>query len=88
MMSKYHNVENVRIEGDIIHLTVDGRSYTGKLSEHSDLLTSADDQPRNHFIISPSGYGIHWPDLDEDLAIDALIGSKHQYKHPSSTRVA
>jgi len=88
MTSKYHNVESVRTEGDFICLTVDGRNYTGKLSEHSDLLANAVDQARNHSVISPSGYGIHWPDLDEDLAIDALIGSKHRYKHPSSTRVA
>jgi hypothetical protein len=26
-----------------------------------------------NFEISPSGYGIHWPDLDEDLSIDGMI---------------
>jgi hypothetical protein len=26
-----------------------------------------------NFEISPSGYGILWPDLDEDLAIDGMI---------------
>ena len=23
--------------------------------------------------LSPSGYGIHWPELDEDLLIDGLL---------------
>ena len=23
--------------------------------------------------VSPSGYGIHWPELDEDLSIDGMI---------------
>ncbi len=26
---------------------------------------------------SPSGYGICWPDLDEDISIDGLLGVKH-----------
>ncbi|PKN21436.1 MAG: hypothetical protein CVU65_16870 [Deltaproteobacteria bacterium HGW-Deltaproteobacteria-22] len=24
--------------------------------------------------MSPSGYGIHWPELDEDLSVDGLLG--------------
>lgn len=27
----------------------------------------------NHFEISPSGYGIHWPELDEDISIKAFL---------------
>ncbi|OYZ50723.1 MAG: hypothetical protein B7Y15_08625 [Bacteroidetes bacterium 24-39-8] len=27
------------------------------------------------FTISPSGYGIHWPLIDEDLAVDAILKS-------------
>ncbi len=30
-----------------------------------------------HFEVSPAGYGIHWPEIDEDLSIDALIGVRH-----------
>jgi len=29
-------------------------------------------------VVSPSGYGIHWPELDEDLSVDGLIGIRHQ----------
>ena len=32
---------------------------------------SADE--RNFYKISPSGYGIHWPLIDEDLSINALL---------------
>jgi hypothetical protein len=28
--------------------------------------------------ISPSGYGIRWPLIDEDLSIDGLLGVRHQ----------
>ena len=27
----------------------------------------------NNFEISPSGYGIHWPDLDEDISVKAFF---------------
>jgi hypothetical protein len=40
-------------------------------------LYKADDTDRMKYEISPSGYGIHWPSLDEDLSIDGLIGNKH-----------
>jgi hypothetical protein len=36
-------------------------------------LELATDIQRNLFTISPSGYGIHWPLLDEDLSVDFLI---------------
>jgi hypothetical protein len=36
---------------------------------------------RENFEISPSGYGIHWPDVDEDLSIDGLIGVTHAPPH-------
>jgi hypothetical protein len=31
------------------------------------------DHERNEFKISPSGYGIHWSLLDEDLSINGLL---------------
>ena len=38
---------------------------------------NASDIERKIYEISPSGYGIHWPLLDEDLSIDGLLGIKH-----------
>jgi hypothetical protein len=32
---------------------------------------------RKHFEVSPAGYGVHWPEIAEDLSIDALIGVRH-----------
>ncbi|MFZ4524578.1 MAG: DUF2442 domain-containing protein [Chlorobium sp.] len=34
----------------------------------------ASETKRKTFEVSPSGYGIHWPLLDEDISIDALLG--------------
>jgi hypothetical protein len=36
-------------------------------------LLTANEIERNFFKISPSGYGIHWPLIDEDLAVGSLI---------------
>ena len=36
----------------------------------------ASETDRNFFKISPSGYGVHWPSLDEDLSIGGLIANR------------
>ena len=56
-------------------LTVDGRSYDVDLPTISARLADAGDAVRRSYSISPSGYGIHWPGIDEDLTIDGLIAS-------------
>jgi hypothetical protein len=40
-------------------------------------LAQASDAELKHFEISPSGYGIHWPLIDEDISIDGLLGIEH-----------
>ncbi|MBU1411132.1 DUF2442 domain-containing protein [Myxococcota bacterium] len=30
-------------------------------------------EARNQYEVSPSWYGIHWPELDEDLSVDGLL---------------
>ena len=47
------------------------KNYT--LSDISDKLANATEQERMDFKISPSGYGIHWRLLDEDLSINGLL---------------
>ena len=48
-----------------------------RLSEISLALRKASVEERNMYEISPSGYGIHWPLIDEDLSIDGLLGIVH-----------
>lgn len=76
-MDKAHNVQNVSISGCVLTIQVDGVSYTIDLAKQSPCLAQATQEQRDHFEISPSGYGLHWPDIDEDLSIDGLIGIKH-----------
>ncbi|MBI4299492.1 MAG: DUF2442 domain-containing protein [Chloroflexi bacterium] len=76
-MDKAHDVRKVSFYGKRMRLLVDGREYEIDISEHSKKLANASPEQKRHFVISPSGYGIHWPELDEDLSIDGLIGVSH-----------
>ncbi len=44
----------------------------------SERLARASYAERSRAELSPSGYGIHWPLLDEDLAIGPLLRAHHQ----------
>jgi Protein of unknown function (DUF2442) len=72
-MKKYHHVKNVRFENQYLLLMVDGREYQIDLRQHSKKLAAAKQRTKANFKLSPSGYGIHWPELDEDLSIDGMI---------------
>lgn len=39
---------------------------------------------RANFQISGAGYGIFWPDLDEDIGVEGLLLGKKSTEHPSS----
>jgi len=72
-MKKYHNVANIRFEKQYLLLKVDGKDYRIDLRQYSKKLASADERTKTNFEVSPSGYGIHWPELDEDLSVDGMI---------------
>jgi hypothetical protein len=78
-MDKAHEVGEISFRGNRMRLSVDGRVYEIDVSEHSRKLANASPEERKHFVISPSGYGIHWPELDEDLSVDGLIGTVHAH---------
>ncbi len=72
-MDKAHDVQEVSITGTVMRLRVDGREYQVDVGRESERLTRATPEQRAKFEISPAGYGIHWPDIDEDLSIYGLI---------------
>jgi hypothetical protein len=72
---KIHDVQMIDFEGTKMVLTVDDQVYSVDLPSISSRLANAKDAARRSYSISPSGYGVHWPALDEDLTIDGLIAS-------------
>jgi hypothetical protein len=87
-MKKVHDIRNISISGDMIELTIDGKDYKFDITKISQKLSKAPEQQRNNFVVSPSGYGISWPDLDEDLSIDGLLGIKHECPIVSTVSVS
>ena len=68
-----HKIQEITFEKEMISLKVDGKLIRVLLDKISLKLKSANEMQRNFYKISPSGYGIHWPLIDEDLSINAMI---------------
>ena len=75
-MEKLHNIKKIAFVKDDLILEVDGKEYNFRLIDISKKLADASTEEREKYEISPAGYGIHWPLIDEDLSIDGLIASK------------
>ncbi len=72
-MTGTHNIEKITFDANHIFLSIDGKEIKIDLEKISSRLKTANEIQRNIFTISPSGYGIHWPLIDEDLAVDAIL---------------
>jgi hypothetical protein len=51
---------------------MDGRAITTPLAWFPRLLHASPEQ-RQHWQLAGAGYGLHWPDVDEDLSIEGLL---------------
>ena len=68
-----HTIQDISFDKETISLKIDGKLIKVALDKISSKLKLANDFQRQFFKVSPSGYGIHWPLLDEDLSVDALL---------------
>lgn len=68
-----HQIQNIEFKKNMLLIDVDGRHYQFVLHEISSKLANATEVKRNFYKVSASGYGIHWPLIDEDLLLEALI---------------
>jgi len=63
--------------GTTLTMVVDGRQCRFDVAKMSKRLARATQAQRDNFELSPSGCGIHWPEIDEDLSVDGLLGVIH-----------
>lgn len=68
-----HTIQDILFSKDIMSLKIDGKLVHVNLQKVSARLLTANDVQRQFYKISPSGYGIHWPLIDEDLSVEALL---------------
>jgi hypothetical protein len=83
-MEKAYNITDIRFDDDYLIIMVDNQLIKLKLADISDKLAKATDQERKDYKISPSGYGIHWRLLDEDLSVNGLLKT-NKAQHSSQT---
>jgi hypothetical protein len=66
-------VKAVTLDEDRLSVELmDGRMISVPLAWYPRLANATLDQ-RNHWEIAGGGYGIHWPDLDEDLSTEGML---------------
>jgi hypothetical protein len=70
----------------MMSLEVDGRTVRVSLAALSAALARASKPQRESYRISPAGYGIHWPLLDEDLSIDGILRVAMADRKPALAR--
>ena len=66
-------VRDVRVTDDALSVDLfDGRTITVPLAWYPRLLHATSEQ-RVNWRIASAGYGIHWPDIDEDLSTQGIL---------------
>jgi hypothetical protein len=75
-MIAIHNIEKVSFEANCMALQMDGEALILHLDNLSPKLLKANKTEREGYKISPSGYGIHWPLIDEDISIEAMLKNR------------
>lgn len=77
-------VIDVQINEDTLSVDLeDGRTIATPIGWYPRLAYGAPEE-RNNWQISGAGYGIHWPDLDEDIGVEGLILGKKSTESPGS----
>ncbi len=66
-------VRDVRFADDVLIVgLLDGRTISVPLVWYPRLLSASPAQ-RAHWRVAGGGFGIHWPDVDEDLSTEGLL---------------
>src|SRR5438105_15058243 len=77
-------VVNVTIDDDTLSVDLkDGRTVSVPIGWYPRLANGTPAE-RANLQISSAGYGMHWPDLDEDIGVEGLLLGKHSTESPSS----
>ena len=72
-MSPGERIVNAEVTEDELKVELlDGRTVTVPLAWYPRLLHASREQ-RANWKIAGGGYGLHWPDVDEDLSSEGLL---------------
>jgi len=79
-------VRNVTLDEDRLTVELmDGRAISAPLVWYPRLANATPEQ-RSHWRIAGGGYGVHWPDIEEDLSTEGLLrGAPAPHHDPTRT---
>lgn len=69
-------------EDELVVGLLDGRTIAVPVAWYPSL-SGATAEQRANWEICGGGYGIHWPDLDEDLSTESMLRGEHGEFHVS-----
>lgn len=73
MNEKFYQISTEASDNQYLRLVINGQQFQLAWEDCSSRLANATPAQRLHMEVSPSGYGIHWPEIDEDLAVKPLL---------------
>jgi len=77
-------VVNVTVTDDTLSVDLeDGRTISVPIGWYPRLAHGTPAE-RAHFQTSGAGYGVYWPDLDEDIGVEGLLLGKKSAESPAS----
>jgi hypothetical protein len=77
-------ITSVLVTDDTLSVDLeDGRTIAVPIAWYPRLAYGTPEE-RAHFQVSGAGYGIHWPELDEDIGIGGLVLGKRSTESPAS----
>jgi hypothetical protein len=77
-------VSNVSVTDDTLSVDLeDGRTVSVPIGWYPRLAHGTNTE-RSNFEISGAGYGVHWPDLNEDIGVEGLLLGKRSSESPNS----
>ncbi len=81
MITTDERVADVEVTEDTLSVTLmDGRTISVPLVWYPRLLNAAPEQ-RQNWQVAGGGFGIHWPDVDEDLSTEGLLRGAPAPRH-------
>ena len=72
-------------EDELVVELIDGRTITVPVTWYPRLAHGSQAE-RAHWRLIGEGEGIHWPDLDEDISVEGLLGGRRSGETQASLR--
>ena len=74
----FAKITKCEIKEGQLNISTSENNFSFEIKNISERLAKATETQLAKFISSPSGYGIHWIDLDEDISLQGLLNTSNK----------